>query len=918
MVQAASSHPLNRMKVAPVRVYGPNRSVDTYACLDTAAGECICTRELMDLLNLEGEPCRTAVMSATGTTEVSTSHYVNLDIQGYRTMDRYRINAIALDNFTDLSEHIPSQADIDRHPHMRGLRIPSHKRKRVDILICIGESHLQHTYDTRVAAVSSLWASCTGLGWVVHGRDAGTSNQVVPSSRVPVNTAQITQGSCERPPPEGESEILEKVRTTFALDFSEPQHSRQKLLSRTGQLMLQKQQETFQIVNGRCEVGKLWRKSPEHLPNNRWMAEMSVKRLARRLQSDPKLLAQYQEFIWKLMTNNQADIPKELLGGRSGYFLLHHPVLDKFRVVFNGAARYKGLCLNDFLDKGPEHTSTMLGVLLRFCRDRYAVTADIKGMFYNVRIPESDRDYMRFLWFEDGDPTKSIVEYRLTHQVPGLTDSPSNACYSLRQLAEMNLGDVSESCLKAIRENYYVDDLCASTPERDGIVRIVDEMPKALSPGGFHITKWISNSSELLSGVPEADRKPGSLHKVLGIIWDTETDQLKIQFDPPTQPPTRRGILSYVMSPFDPRGMALPYLLDMKLLVQKMFAKGWSWDTELTGQLLHEWTSWVSELPALQDFSYSRPLVPKPGYNNIYLCTFTDASERAYAASCYVVCEYDDYTSVKFALGKIRVAPKQKLITIPRLELLGAVVGVEVAALVKAELGLEFTETLFWTDSTTVLHWVTNPDLQLKAFVANRVAKVIEGSEGATWNYVPTKENPADIGSRGLRPSDVEGIRPWLDGPQWLRCGRHNWSLGPGNLAAKPNNKDLEVKKINVFSCTSTGQEINKPREPPLQALFARCSWLNKLKTSAAWLLRLRNALKTKSKLNAKEPLTAAEMRDALNQLIRAAQWSEFPILMQTLMSDPPLKDEELVSAAKKQQKSMRELTPFVDEFGLL
>ena len=204
------------------------------------------------------------------------------------------------------------------------------------------------------------------------------------------------------------------------------------------------------------------------------------------------------------------------------------------------------------------------------------------------------------------------------------------------------------------------------------------------------------------------------------------------------------------MSPFDPRGLALPYMMDMKLLVQKMFAKGWSWDTELTGSLLDEWTSWVSELPALQDFSYSRPLVPEPGYKNIYLCTFTDASERGHAASSYVVCEYDHKTTVKLALGKIRVAPKQKLITIPRLELLGAVTGVEVATMVKAELGLEFTGIYFWTDSTTVLHWVTNPDLQLKAFVANRVAKVIERSEGATWNYVPTKENPADIGSRGL------------------------------------------------------------------------------------------------------------------------------------------------------------------------
>ena len=74
-------------------------------------------------------------------TKMSTSHNVTLDIQGHRTREMYQINnAIALDNFTDLSDHIPSQADINRHPHKHGLRIPNHKRKKVDILICIGES----------------------------------------------------------------------------------------------------------------------------------------------------------------------------------------------------------------------------------------------------------------------------------------------------------------------------------------------------------------------------------------------------------------------------------------------------------------------------------------------------------------------------------------------------------------------------------------------------------------------------------------------------------------------------------------------------------------------------------------------------------------------------------------------------------
>ena len=147
MIQSTSPHPANRMKVAPVRVYGHDHTtyVDTYAVLDSAAGNCLCSKELMDMLGLEGEPRPTVVIPATGTTEISTAHYLTMDIQGYRTKEVFQIQVIALDELTDLSEHIPCQADIDRHPHMRGIKIPEHPRKKVDILICIGESELQHT-----------------------------------------------------------------------------------------------------------------------------------------------------------------------------------------------------------------------------------------------------------------------------------------------------------------------------------------------------------------------------------------------------------------------------------------------------------------------------------------------------------------------------------------------------------------------------------------------------------------------------------------------------------------------------------------------------------------------------------------------------------------------------------------------------
>ena len=710
-----------------------------------------------------------------------------------------------------------------------------------------------------------------------------------------------------------------KVRHAYAIDYSEPQHQEKKLLSRTEIEMLKRQQETFRMVNGRCEVGKLWKRSPHDLPSNRWKAEVSLKQLGRRLQKNPKLLKQYQDFIGKLVENNQARMAPDPLGNRPGWFLIHHPVLAKFRVVFNGKEPCEGSSLNDYLHKGPEHTSSLLGTVLRFRRDRYAASADIKGMFYNVGVPKADQDFMRFLWWEGGNPANPVVEYCLNHQVPGLTDSPSNACFALRELAQMNTMEVSEATCEAVKENFYVDDLCHSGSDLDATRAVLEEMTKALAAGGFHLTKFLANDPALLAGIPEGDRKPerpGVLPKILGVPWDVTTDELKIQFERPTQPANRRGILSYIMSPFDPIGITLPYLLDMKRLVQRLFGGEWGWDTMISDEDLKEWTEWVAELPAMEQISCKRVLIPRPGYQAIYLCVFSDASQRGTAAVAYIVCEYPDGSTVSFGLGKVRVAPKKKQITIPRLELLAAVLAVELSGTIKEELKIEFTKVFFWTDSTTVLHWVNNPDLQLKAFVANRVAKIIEGSEGATWSHVSTKENPADVGSRGLRPSDKEGIKPWLEGPSWLKKGRENWPLGDGLTQGQPTLKDLEVKKINAVKLQS--DQVKNLEVEPLKSLFGRYSTLEQLKVTAAWLLRLRSIWRTKSQQKlTMSPLTAEETSRALIDLVRAAQWASFPSLMQALASQTPSSKQVPVAVAQ-QQRNLRELAPYLDEYGLL
>ena len=78
-------------------------------------------------------------------------------------------------------------------------------------------------------------------------------------------------------------------------------------------------------------------------------------------------------------------------------------------------------------------------------------------------------------------------------------------------------------------------------------------------------------------------------------------------------------------------------------------------------------------------------------------------------------------------MGKSRVTPK-KYVTIPRLELVAAVLSVKIAALIRRELDIEWKNETFWTDSKVVLGYKNNNNKKFKIFFANRIQQIHEGS----------------------------------------------------------------------------------------------------------------------------------------------------------------------------------------------
>ena len=118
-------------------------------------------------------------------------------------------------------------------------------------------------------------------------------------------------------------------------------------------------------------------------------------------------------------------------------------------------------------------------------------------------------------------------------------------------------------------------------------------------------------------------------------------------------------------------------------------------------------------------------------------------------------------------MGKSRVTPKVYVI-IPRMELAGAVLSVQIAALIRRELDNEWKNETFWTNNKVVLGYINNNTKMFKEFFANRIHQIHEGSNVSQWRYVPSKMNSADDASRGLDANKNASSSKWFKGIEFL------------------------------------------------------------------------------------------------------------------------------------------------------
>ena len=184
---------------------------------------------------------------------------------------------------------------------------------------------------------------------------------------------------------------------------------------------------------------------------------------------------------------------------------VYHPVKQKLRVVFNCAAPYQGTSLNDQLLQGPDLTSSLIGVVIRFRQESVAIMADVEAMFHQSRVPEDDSNFLRFIWWPGGDYNQALTEHKMTMHLFGATSSPSCASFALRKCSEDQSGQFKAEVVQTVLQNFYVDDCLKSVATDKAAISMCQDLMKICAYGGFRLNKWVSICRKVLDSIPKSE-----------------------------------------------------------------------------------------------------------------------------------------------------------------------------------------------------------------------------------------------------------------------------------------------------------------------------------------------------------------------------------------------------------------------------
>nr|CAI5851199.1 unnamed protein product [Callosobruchus analis] len=422
------------------------------------------------------------------------------------------------------------------------------------------------------------------------------------------------------------------------------------------------------------------------------------------------------------------------------------------------------------------------------------------------------------------NPEDELQHFRLNTVTYGTAPASYLSIRCLNEIAYQKGQEHPEAC-DAILNNFYVDDFLGGTDTIEKAIELKSNLSLILKEYGFVLRKWVANEPQILSVEDHTVSKNHEIkrgneaQKTLGLLWQSNHDVLNYTVNNGrVRSVTKRAVLSMISQIFDPLGLIGPTTIQLKILMQQLWQSKLDWDDSLPVDLLNTWAKTYDQLEHLNEITIPRQVISF-GAKYIEVHGFSDSSERAYGACLYLKSVNEQESiEVRLLCAKSRVAPL-KSISLPRLELCGALLLAQLYSKVVKAIKLPIFKSYLWTDSTIVLSWVAAPPKTWKTFVANRVAEIQTKLMQHFWSrwsneYLSSLQKRAKwYSSSSCEPKvgDLVVLKDENTAPQFWRLGRIQ-NLHPGSDGVV---RVLSIKTVNGIVTRAIQRVCLLPIEHP-------------------------------------------------------------------------------------------------------